>query len=79
MKTRMRLVRHTGGAPVFDRIVMNIVAVAFKIMVITNLVFPITALPNRLFPFMPEGKRALDFECSGATRGEMGFDQHPAG
>ncbi len=63
----------------FDLIVMNVVAVTFKIPLITDLVFPIAVLPNRLFSFMPEGKRALYFERSGTTTVEMGFDQHPAG
>ncbi len=52
---------------------------AFKIPLVTNLVFPITVLPNRLFAFVAKRGRAGGFERSGAMTGEMGFDPHPAG
>ena len=79
MKARMGPIRYTGDIPVFDRIVVEVVAMAFEIPLITNLVFPIAVLPDGLFSLVLEGGRAGGFERGGATAGEMGFDQHPAG
>lgn len=58
---------------------MDVVKVAFKISVITNLVFPITVLPDRLLAVALERGRADNFERSGTTAGEIEFDPHPAG
>ena len=72
-------IRHPRHMTMFDRVVMDVVAMAFKIPLITNLVFPIAVLPDGLFAFVLEGGRAGGFELGGATAGEMGFNPHPAG
>ena len=79
VKARMGPIRHAGDVPVFDRIVMDVIAMAFKISVITNLVFPITVLPNCLFAFVAKRGRAWGFERGVTIAGEVGFDPHPAG
>ena len=71
-------IRHTGDVPVFDRVVMNVVAMVFKIPLIANLVFPIAVLPDGLFAFALEGGRTGGFERGRAMAGEMGFNPHPA-
>ena len=79
VKARIGSVRHPRHIAMFDRIVVEIVAMAFKILVITDLVFPITVLPDGLFAFVLKGRRAGGFERSVTMAGEMGFDPHPAG
>ena len=64
VKARMGPVRHPRHKAMFDRIVMNVVAMVFKIPVITNSVFPITVLPNRLFAFVAKRRRAWGFLIS---------------
>jgi len=72
MKARMGPVGHAGDVPVFDRIVVEIVAVNIEIPLIANRMFPEPALPNAPFAFLlssirqpfprreGSGKRCLD-------------------
>lgn len=45
-------IRHTGDVPVFDRVVVDVVAVNVEIPLIANRVFPEPPLPNPPFTFL---------------------------
>lgn len=51
MKARMGPIRHTGDVSVFDRVVMNVIAVDIEILLITDRMFPEPALPDAPFAF----------------------------
>ena len=80
VKARIGPVRHAGDVPVFDRVVMEVVAVAFEIPLIANRLFPEPALPDAPAPIAVAGIRQglLVAARRQPGWGEVLFDRAPA-
>ena len=76
VKARMGPVRHSGDVSIFDRIVVDAVAVALEIPLIADRVFPEPALPNPPFAFLLPSIRQPLPRHDGS--GKRGFDQPPS-
>jgi hypothetical protein len=79
MKARIRPISQPHRLPMFDRLVMNVIAMAFKIPLIADLLFPPTMLLDGLLAFVPEGSQVRGFESVWVVADEIRFDQQPAG
>lgn len=69
-------IRHAGDVPVFDRVVMDVIAVDVEIPLITKGMFPESALPNASFAFLLPSSRQAFPRREGS--GKRGFDQPPS-
>ncbi len=76
MKARMGPIRHAGDVPVFDRVVMNVIAVDVEVPLITKGMFPESVLPNASFAFLLPSIRQAFPRREGS--GKRGFDQPPS-